>query len=129
MERTKKIEPVPVEEAVITKLRWRKMGGGSIRIVLSGEKRIIKPGEIFLADVAELPKSCLDLLECVDKGDLKASTVVKKEKEPFVPVEYTLTKVKGGKDLWNLVDVEGKSLNETPLSKVSAEELLNALKS
>lgn len=132
MERTKKVvvEPeivsVPVEEVVSTKLRWRKVGGGSLRVNIGGVKRIIKPGEVFSADLEELPKSSMDLLVCLDSADLQKVVKSEKAREPFVPVVYTLKKVKGT-DLWNLIDSEGKALNEKPLSKVSAEELLNGV--
>ena len=126
MERTKKIIAPSVEvapvEVVVEKLRWRKLGGGSLRL----NNRIIKPGEIFFADLAELPKAFLDTLECLDSVGLQTA-VAEKAREPFVPVEYTLKKVKGT-DLWNLLDVEGKALNEAPLAKEAAEELLNAVK-
>lgn len=126
MERTKKIVEAPVE-IVSTKLRWRKVGGGSLRLNLDGGNRIIKPGETFLADLEELPKAFMDTLECLDSEGLKTAVTSEKAKEAFVPVEYKLKKVKGT-DLWNLLDAEGKALNEAPLTKEAAEELLNAVK-
>jgi hypothetical protein len=128
MERTKKVStPVTLEvaeEIVETRMRWRKLGGGSLRCRIGGQNRIIKPGEIFLAEASELPKSSLDLLECIGKVTEKASSIVERAKPPIIPVVYKLKEVKGGKGLWNLVDTEGKVLNEKPLTKESAEELL-----
>lgn len=125
MERTIKKAAV-AEEVVESRLRWRKLGGGSLRCDIGGVRRIIKPGEVFYADVNELPKGSLDLLECLDKEGLKEAVVSEKAKEPFVPVVFTLKKGKV-KDQWNVVDSEGKILNEKPLSKALAEELLNAV--
>lgn len=128
LENQNKVVPIPVE-VVSTKLRWRKVGGGSLRLNLDGINRIIKPGETFLADLDELPKAFMDTLECLDSAGLKTAVVSEKAREPFVPVEYTLKKVgKKVDDTWNLLDSEGKALNEAPLSKEAAEELLNAVK-
>lgn len=117
---------VQAEPVIESKLRWRKLGGGSIRCDIGGVKRIIKPGEIFFADFNELPKGSLDLLECLDKEGLKAAAVAEKAREPFVPVVYTLKKAKS-KDQWDVVDSEGKALNEKSLSRLAAEELLNTI--
>jgi len=129
MERTKKSEPekakiedlpivpiIPVE----TRLRWKKTGGGS----LTWKNRYVKPGEIILAYPEELPKAFMDTLVCLDKEELGKVSAIKKKETHTPEILYTL---KGEEESWWVVNKTGKALNEEPLTKAQAEELLNAM--
>lgn len=119
MERTKK--EIVIEQS--TKLRWQKTGGGSLRF----GNRIIKPGEVFEANLDELPKAFMDTLICLDKADLqKVQDVVRRETQT-PEILYRLAKSKTAKTLWDVINAEGKPINEVSLEKVSAEELLAAV--
>jgi hypothetical protein len=124
MERGKKeiVEP-PKEVTLPSKLRWQKVGGGSLR----WRNQIIKPGQVFEASLDELPKAFMDILVCLDKDGLqKVKEGVKKETQApeFL---YHLEKDKTSKIHWNVVNEEGKAINEKPLEKALAEELLTAI--
>ena len=131
MERTKKVitpeligthaeNNDPVGKVVLT---WKKIGGGSLR----WNNRIIKPGEIFEAALEDLPKAFMDTLVCQDAEGLnKVETAVKKE-ALVIENLYKLVKSKTEKGLWNVVGDNGKPINDVPLEKGSAEELLAAV--
>ena len=106
------------------KLKWRKVGGGSLRI----GKRIIKPGETFLAYPEEISNAFRKLVEPVD------GSVVWDTKKDEAPPVYPITKVsytvepsakiepRGKNNLWwNVVDKDGNVLNEKALKKEDAE--------
>lgn len=95
-----------------TVLRWKNVSG-SLRI----GNRIIKPGQIFTATEEEVPHAFRDTVLALDP--LPAERVP----EP-TPLAYSLKKKNG---LWNVVDGQGKVLNEEPLPKEQAEELLKTL--
>lgn len=120
MERTKKVETPVVGE---TRLRWRKTGGGSLR----WHNKIIKPGEIFLAHAEDLPKAFMDSLVCLDPIEVQKEKKAVQEKVVAPPVLYKLEKDTKSKSHWNVVNEEGKPINETPLEKEHAEALLTSL--
>jgi len=119
MQRTRRPEVVVKS----TKLRWQKIGGGSLR----WNGRIIKPQEIFYADKEELPVSFLDTLVCLESEEVQEAAAITSKITIIPEASYELKKADKGKNLWNVVNSEGKTLNESPLSKESAEELLIAL--
>ena len=114
-----KVEETPV--IVETRLQWQKIGGGSLR----WQNRIIKPGEIFLAHLADLSKAFMDTLICLDSEGLKK--VKEKEKEETQTPEVLYHKVELGEGFWNICNEEDKAINEKPLTEKEAEELLLAL--
>jgi len=117
-------EVTPVEE---TRLRWKKIGGGSLRITLGGKKKIIKPGEVFLAHESELPVAFMDSLQCLASETEKKINKEIVAKQNAVPAIYELLEAEGTDDLWNVVNPEGKAINEEPLDIDAANELLNSL--
>ena len=117
-------EATPVEE---TRLRWKKIGGGSLRITLGGKKKIIKPGEVFLAHESELPVAFMDSLQCLASETEKKINKEIVAKQNAVPAIYELQEAEGTDDLWNVVNPEGKAINEKPLDIDAANELLNSL--
>jgi exopolysaccharide biosynthesis protein len=104
------------------KMRWKKVGGGSLR--LGG--RIIKPGQVFEAFPSEISKSFKNLVISLD-GDVE---VWKDETEKVVlpsnivkPV-YVLQPHGKSLYLFDIVDGQGKILNEKSLKKEVAEKLI-----
>jgi hypothetical protein len=101
------------------KVWWQKVGGGSFRL----PNRIIKPGEKFRAHPDEIPKEHRDVvlpLEGIpETGDARPVNVVKSE--------YKLQS-RGDSKLWyDVVDKNGKVLNEKGMKKETAEKLIQDL--
>jgi len=140
MKRTRSVKPVAEEPKNATdKILWKNTGGGSFRL----GRKIIKPGEKFLATESEISNNFRDVLKQVD-GALPSG---KKEKEvqkviPGVKPTFTIVKreqpSKSGNDLYDVVsdatvmkDGEkvkvSKPLNTTGLVKEKADALLKAL--
>jgi hypothetical protein len=113
-------------------LRWKKVGGGSFHAVIGGKQRIIKPGEIFEAKLEEIPEGFRDLIAPVNEGAKKvmATGTTKEDTGPVPEVEikpavYDLVH-KGG-SWYNVVDSDGKVMNEKALRKGDAEALIENL--
>lgn len=117
MERTKKPNN-PASGAI----RWRKIGGGSLRLTIDGKKRIIKPNEKFKAATHEVPQAFRDVI--VPLEDIPGSPPA-----PIVKgIETVYTAKPRGKGGWyDVVDKNGKVLNEKALKKEVAEKLLQDL--
>lgn len=114
------------EKASLTSnlIRFQKMGGGSFRGTIQGRYRIIKPGEVFLARLDEIPEKFRDTIIPVDGENYK--TVKEQiEAEKPVPVEYTLKHRGGG--WFNVLDKNGKQVNEKALKREAAKELISSL--
>lgn len=122
MERTKRISDV-----VETRIRWKKTGGGSFRF----NGRIIKPGEIFLANVEDIPKAFRDQV-------IPLQNIEVKQTPPVVATKtvYEIQPRGKSKSLFDVVSQVGKDekgepiykvLNEKVLSKEVAEKLVNDL--
>jgi hypothetical protein len=97
---------------------WKKIGGGSLR--LGG--KIIKPGQTFRATVAQIPKGSRDVV-------VPLEDVREKEAPPLVVTKsvYSL-QARGKNELWfDVVDGNGKVLNEKALRKDVAEKLIEDL--
>jgi hypothetical protein len=115
MERTKS-DTTPANDG---KVWWRKVGGGSLRL----SNRIIKPGEKFRAFPDEIPTAFRDVVlpleDIPETGDAKPVNVVK--------TEYKL-QPRGDSKLWyDVVDKNGKVLNEKGMKKETAEKLIQDL--
>lgn len=114
--RTKEVE-VPID----TRLRWQKIGGGSLR----WKNQIIKPGEVFLAHREDLPKSFMDCLVCLDSVEVQKEKTNIQDKVEAPPVLYTLVELPD--NLWDVVNEMGKPINENPLDIDQANALLKTL--
>jgi len=101
------VDPDPI-------LRWKKLSG-SLRL----PNRIIKQNEIFLARRSELPKAFMSTIMLLDETPVSAKRKVIK-----TPV-YSLSKRDDG--FFNIVDSNGKVLNENPLKEDAAKVLLENL--
>lgn len=100
--------------------KYRKDGGGSLRL----PGRMIKPNQEFWAFPHELPGSAMDVITLIE-GDPPGPLPVE------VPVEvkkltYELVS-RGGGGWYNIVDSNGKVVNEKALKEDKAKELLDEL--
>jgi hypothetical protein len=121
MERTKNVVVENVERA---KVKYKKIGGGSLR--LGG--KIIKPGETFKAYPEDIPVSFRDLVIPVEGG----SVSWEKPATPPPPIVFTKPvfelKPRGkSKSQYDVVDGQGKAINEKPLTKAIGEKLIEDL--
>jgi len=99
-------------------IRWKKVGGGGFHF----NNRIIKPGQIFMARVDEIPKAFRDTCQPLD--EIKEPVEV-----PLNVVKHTYTVVPRGKSkiMFDVVNDQGKKLNEKVLTKEVAEKLVEDL--
>lgn len=115
-------------EVVESKPRWKKVGGGSLRI----GKRIIKPNETFEANPEEISPAFRNMVVPIS-GDATFKTpptkLVEQEvkKEEVTKLAYEL-RPKGVNKLWfDVVDSQGKTINEKSLKRDMAEKLIEDL--
>lgn len=104
-------------------IRWRKIGGGSFYM----HNKIIKPNQIFDAHLEDIPDGFRDVVVPLDdkaSQDIKTATAV--SQEPAVQLEY-FVKSRGGGGYYDVVDKNGKVLNEKALRKAGAESLIESL--
>ena len=100
------------------KISFKKAGGGCIR----WNGMLIKPGQIIRLDPSQVPASYKDLLIPLEK--------IREKTEPPINVVVTDYKVvpRGkSKSLFDVVDGNGKHINEKALTKKLAEELAKEL--
>lgn len=99
-----------------TKIRWKKMGGGSFRL-FSG--KIIKPGQVFRANEEEIPVSFRDVVTPLDDlpPEEKAAAL-----EPQV---YEILHKGAGR--WVVLNPEGKIINDGYLTREEALKLKDEL--
>lgn len=112
-------EIVKVTEAVDDGRIWyRKVGGGSLRL----PNKIIKPGEKFRARPEDIPRAFRDL--CIPMENVKEAPVKKIE---VVESVYKLQPRGTNKQWWDVVDANGKVMNEKAMKKDIAEKLISDL--
>jgi len=108
---------------------WKKIGGGTFRMA-SG--RIIKPNQTFRARLSQIPVGFRDVIipqEPVPAGQLSSKNrgnipeVVSQGKIP----KYKLALRGNSKTWYDILDENGKVLNEKGMSKEAAEKLLHDL--
>ena len=99
-------------------IMWKKVGGGSLR--LNG--KIIKPGQVFSATPEQIPVAFKDLIMPLEQVRLKDEPVI-------VPAKlvYELKPRGKSKSLFDVVDKNGKVLNEKALTKEVAQNLIDDL--
>lgn len=129
MKRTRKPEPVvEVPQEDTNKLHWRKIGGGSLRL----PNAIIKSGQTFYAHEHEIPKAFRDMFECLDDKTTqhvkKAAAVADLPEHPETEAAYSVVPAgEGFDDLFNVVNENGKPINEQPMELSAAEDLKEQL--
>jgi len=103
-------------------IQWRKMGGGFLHL----PNRIIKPGDVFFARPADIPKAFRDTVIPLDKEELRSVEENPVELILVNKPEYTKVK-REGSNWWDIVDAQGKVINEKALREPQAEEYLQSL--
>jgi len=117
MKRTRSI--VKVGDPTSTNfVRFKKIGGGSLRI----GGRIIKRNEVFEADPDTIPKLFMNTLIPLDAMPVKKDEEVE---EKDVDLGYSLHH-RGG-PWWDVIDKQGKAINERAMRIKEAEDLLKSL--
>ena len=109
MKRSKQIEGT---------LKYKNTGG---LLKINGE--FIKRNETFYAFPQEVPEAFMDTIICLDEEKLIEE--VEKEQAPEVEISYTL--IDRGNGWFDIVDQDGKKINEKGMRKPDAEEALAAL--
>jgi hypothetical protein len=112
------------------KIWYRKRGGGSLYLTppegstaRRGQK--VKSNEKFQAFPSQIPEAFRDTCIPLEDVDVPSPPVEKKKPAPPVKEEYTLDSLPGG--WYNILDSEGKKVNESSLRKEKAEEFLKSL--
>lgn len=122
MERTaKKIVVEGVANERDPRVWWRNTGGPFVA-VLDGSKTIIKPNERFQARISEVSRYFRDVvipLESISEEERGLNAPSKAPK-----VEYKKVSHKRSKVFFDVVGLNGKPLNGTPLSEEEADTLI-----
>jgi hypothetical protein len=136
MERKKEAEKAAPATAVAAEqpeeereVEFVKTGRGSLRlnrsVYLGSHKsergKIIKPNQHFWARPSEIPKTF---------GDVVKPVHALPPEPPLDVVEpgYDMKPNADNENMWDVVDMQGKAMNEQPLTKSDAEELIKALR-
>jgi len=108
-----------MERTAEKKIKWRKTGGGSFRM----KNRIIKPNQVFSAFPREIPEAFRDVI-------IPLSKLPAQEESPALDVvksEYSIQKRGGSLSWFNVVDGQGKILNDKALRRDAALKLIKEL--
>ena len=97
--------------------RWHQTGGGTFNM----GRRVIKPKEVFWAKEEEIPLAFRDTIKCLD-----GEPTGKKEK-PVEVVRSKYSKVEKTPGYFNIIDANGKVMNDAGLREAKADELLAQL--
>lgn len=116
--RRRKTEPVAqVEERQEDLKKWKKIGGGPLIL----GNRYIKPGQVFYAAEWEVPMAFRDVIIELPFDNPTEKVEVKSEKKQEFKLQH-----KGG-GWYDIVDSNGKVLNENAMKKEEAAEFLESL--
>lgn len=117
----------PVKIDLDAPIWFKKIGGGSLRLRISGKPQIIPPGQKFKARPSEIPASFKDVVLPLEQiPTAETQKVVQAGKTPvFTKEKY---EPKEGEtfeqDMFNIVNSTGKVLNQKPLTEADADSLL-----
>lgn len=108
-----------LDDAEDREIWWRKTGGGTHRLKREGKPlKIIKSNQKFKARPSEIPESFRDII--IPLEDLPEEKPL-----PITPPGYT-PKYKGS-GWYDVVDGDGKVMNEKSLRKDEMEKLIESL--
>ena len=108
----------PNEDCVL--IRWEKVGGGSFLI----QNRWIKPREKFWAAREDIPDAFINSLRPL--SDVPDVPEDKKPENLKIDLEFKIEP--RGKGWFDVINEQGKKMNEKSLRIEDAEELLKSLK-
>ena len=113
-------------------IRFKKVGGGSLRGTFNGVKQIIKPGQTFKALPSEIPVNFRDVVIALDSlpDVVPAEIIVKAAVKPVYKLKLRKaadSAESDAEDLYDVVNKAGKSLNDKGLDKETAEKLIQDL--
>ena len=97
------------------KLRWRKIGGGTFRMA---NGKIIKPNQVFSAAIEDIPEGFRKIVVPLSQLPDEVSLVVDSGK-------YEVQAASPG--WYNVIDAQGKVINEKSLRQAAAKELIESL--
>jgi len=98
-------------------IQWKKTGRGSFRF----KGRIIKPGQTFMAKPSEISGNLRDLIKPL-------SDIPKIDEPEIKAVKVLFTKVKREGAKWfDILNEDGKKVNEKGLTEEKADELLKKM--
>lgn len=122
MERTKVNTPEP------QLVKFKKLGGGSLRL----GNRIIKPGQIFEEDPKNIPPAWKKFVLPLSGAEVEtwSASIKSPNQAPVIEGKKPTYKLAPhGKSLYlfDIVDEQGKVLNEKSLKKEVAEKLIEDL--
>ena len=100
-----------------TKIRWKNTGRGNLTLA---DRRVIRAGEIFVAAESEISKAFRDVIKPVDPIPVVAEPVI-------VAAKITYELKHRGAGWWDVVNQNGKVVNEKAMKKADAEEMKNSL--
>ena len=95
---------------------WRKKEGATFRL---GNGKKVKPNEVFKAYPREIPPAFRDLFELLEGDENAVERVI------TAPSKFAIGEREDG--MFDVVDPDGKCVNDVPLGKEDAEKLLLAL--
>ena len=96
--------------------KFKKKSGGAFKLA---DGRRIKPLQVFEAFPFEIPSAFSDLFELLEGDNVPQERII------TAPSKFVLSVREDG--LFDVVDIDGKCLNDAPLVKEDAERLLLAL--
>lgn len=105
---------MPNQEVAI---KWKNLGG---TFRMREGKKIVKPNEVFDAFPHEIPQAFRDCIKPVDAQEPSKADIIQ-----VVSSSYEIKSK--GPGLYNVVDGQGKVINEKGLSVQAAKELLETL--
>ena len=109
------VQPAAVKSAEV---KWVNNGGAFY--TKSGAR--VDPGATFFAKPDDVPQAFRDVIKPVDPGAVEIEEKPKKS----VPIDFRM-KRRGGTQFYDIVDGDGKRINEKDLAEQEAKTVLSML--
>jgi len=102
------------------KIKFKKIGGGSFKF----QGHLIKPNQIFKAYARDIPRAFRDCIIPMEGGTYEETNIVEEIKTDGKPIFKIEPK---GRGWFNIVNADGKVINEKALRDDEAKEMLKEL--